>query len=441
MQQRSRFAGIVVCLVVALVVVPFASAQDDLSAWAGNYWVNGVDAAGAPYETGLEIVDMGGFAQLTWNYLGAERVEIGVGLPLNETQMVVAYDVTCIIQVFNIADDGTLSSAFAESFSGVGTETSMPAEARDSLGGTYNVVGAAPDTTPYSGTLEITPADGERYALTWILEMDSGTFSGIGIMSGDALIAASDQFPETPCGIGVLTRGEDGTITGSWTVESETAIYTDTATPIVLADSYTFEGINTDNSTYSGSMTLIPAGTSRYLVEYMAGETEPSSGLAILRGNIFQLVMGGEQCAAANHALAVNGILWTRTATMRNETVGVAVEVPSGETDGFIGTFSMTGTAATGAAAQGTLIFEAGENDLVLGSGEATRSTGETVDLTAIYANAGGVLVGTYAPGGDVTPCVVGVGMIAADGSIMMPFFAYGGTDVTRMDVAIPAME
>ena len=163
-------ARLCLLLLAALFIVPLA-AQAQETTWAGNYYTSGVDDEGVAYESGLEIVETDGPVMLTWTYADEADVEIGVGLPLSDTQLAVAYDVSCIMQKFNVADDGTLSGPWAEAFVGLGEETSTPSDGQGAtVGGMYTVEGMAPDGSPYSGTLEITATGDTTYDLMWSLE-------------------------------------------------------------------------------------------------------------------------------------------------------------------------------------------------------------------------------------------------------------------------------
>ncbi len=422
-------------ILVALVLLPFtfAAAQEDTSTWAGNYFVNGIDALGVPYEAGLEILDAGGWTQLLWSYPGAAVAETGVGLPLNDTQMAVSYDITCVIQVFNIGENGALSGPWAQPFAGLGEEAAIPTNPGETIGGTYDVLGTNPDATNYEGTLEIIPISTDLYTLVWTL--GALTYEGAGMLIGDQLIAAADTIPEIPCGVGLMTWTEEGTINGTWWQEGTPDVYSDTATPIVLADSYTVNGTSADGTTYTNTLTF-----SGDAFRYIVSSDDQPIGVGVLRGNVLNIAVGGEQCAVLNRALLADGRMFTRNATQVNETIGTTLQTPNGETEGYLGTFDLIGSAATGANTQGSTTISGGENGIYHGAGEATRSTGETVNVEGIFILTNGMIAGVYAPGGDVTPCGVLAGVIGADGVITMPYIYYGGTEIEGTDIATPDM-
>lgn len=429
-----KFARRLLLLALLLVVPTMVSAQDAAS-WTGNYQVTGVDLDGTPYEAGLEIVEMAGYTQFMWNYADASSVEIGVGLLLGDGLMAVAYDMTCVIQVFNIsANFSSMSGPWAAAFAGLGSETATLTSSTDTLA-TFDVSGSYPDGTSYAGTLEVATEGNDVYTLTWTL--DSETYSGIGIGGDGLLVASADTNPDVPCGVGLMARGDDGSISGIWAVEGDEGTYSDIALPLVLADSYHVTGTTADGATYQAVMNF-SGGTSRYTLDINVGG-QTASGVGLLRGTILTMVIGGEQCAVVNRALLPTGQLWSETATVANTTIGRTIQTPAGETNGFAGTFDIVGTAATGASTSGTLTLTTGDNEIVTGTGSATRSTGESVDLASIYLMNSGTIAGVYAPGGDVTSCAIETGLVGMDGTISLINTRYGATAVNGREVATPA--
>ncbi|MBC7813600.1 MAG: hypothetical protein H7175_20745 [Burkholderiales bacterium] len=419
-----------------LLILPAASyaQKGGVVSWAGNYLIDGGD-----YTIGVEVVETNGMYQVMRLLSEVTTAGVGVGLSISDTELAVAYKQSCVIQMFNVGADGTLSGPRAEAFVGISQETSTPIDGQGAaVGGTYAVSGTTPDGTGYFGTLEVTPAGENIYALAWTTGI--GNFSGPAVLTNNRLIAAANTDPDISCSLNLLTMGADGSLSILWYYEGSTETYTETAMPIVLAPTYTLEGNNVDGTSYTGTLYFLGAA-SPYRIDLVLTGSPSIGGVALLRGNALIMAYGGDSCAVYASGLLDDGRLYTRIATRDSATIGIALETPDGETDGYLGLFNVVGTAASGGPMTGRHTISGGKDFVYSGSGAETRPTNNVnniFSLDSIYLENRGMLMGVYAPAGIIDTCRVMANVVTPTGTLNQWYTQYGQTAILGGGTATP---
>lgn len=425
--QRLRFSLFVA--VSVLLITPFAAhAQYDTINWEGNYVF---EASGGALPVGMEVVYMGPWNQVTW-FTDQATAIVGVGLPVSSTQLAVASESSCVLQVFNIAADGSMNGTWASAFTGLGQATATPAPGT-SANRVYHSQGVNPDGSPFAGTLEIALAGTDVFTLAW--SYDDGThLDGVGLQSGDHLLVAADADLFTDCTVGVITKFDDGSIQWDWARQNaSTSITTNRGSVVRLANRYSIEGLElAGNAEYTGELRMqsgpIP---SRFSVGFTVEQETPVSAVAMVRGNRLMYVYGGQQCIAVNHAVMADGRLFTLSANMMDVMIGVTVQNVIDSSEGM-GTFTLGGDAI-GSVTVAPVTEEVYASDGIF---EIAQDT--PVDMDGIYLRDNGFMAGVYAPGGDVSDCYVQSGLIAPDGTISMDYTKFGSSDILGSELLTP---
>jgi hypothetical protein len=171
------------------------------------------------------------------------------------------------------------------------------------IAGDYHVHGKNPDGRPYEGALRI-EQKGEVYALTW---ETGGTTNGIGIFSGDKLIAS---YGDPACGV-VAYKKRSGTLDGIWAMSNSTQLGVETATPaqgdaIALSGDYIVTGHNTDKTPYKGAL-FIKENEGK--VELMWRTGPDARGFGFQTDDTIAVAFGPATCGVVAYSLAPDGTL------------------------------------------------------------------------------------------------------------------------------------
>lgn len=94
------------------------------------------------------------------------------------------------------------------------------------LSGTYDVAGTNPAGAAYAGTAEIAQTP-EACVIVWATA--EGTSEGVCMVDGDRLAAA--YVIGDALGLLIYTVGEDGTLSGTWSMAGQAAAGTEILTP------------------------------------------------------------------------------------------------------------------------------------------------------------------------------------------------------------------
>jgi len=424
----SVFIAVSVCILFPIT----AQAQYETIGWEGNYVFTTNDGS---QPIGMEVVYMGPWNQVTW-FADQATAIIGVGLPLSSLQLAIASEITCMIQVFNVAADGSLNGTWASSFTGLGQATATPTADATANNRIYRSQGVNPDGSQFAGTLEVASAGTDIYTLAWAYD-DGTSLDGIGMRSGDHLLVAADADPATDCTVGMVSKFDDGSIQWDWARQNlSTRITSNLGSPVYLAQNYTIAGIQTaDQSAYTGVLGFEPGPiVSRYSVGFTvdtASQPDPVSAVAVLRGNQLMFVYGGQQCIAVNHAVMADGRLFTLSANMMDVMVGVTVQNQIDTTQGM-GTFTLGGDAV------GSVTVAPVTNEIYASDGIFEIAENTPIDMDGIYLRDNGFMAGVYAPGGDVSDCYVQSGTIAPDGTITMDYTKFGSSAILGSELLTP---
>ncbi|MFL1462418.1 hypothetical protein ACI6QG_09465 [Roseococcus sp. DSY-14] len=100
-----------------------------------------------------------------------------------------------------------------------------PAAAQRS--GTYDVSGANPDGTEYTGSMLLTQVGLASFRVVWTIGQD--VIEGVAMVSGLTLATAFSLGGQT--GMGIYEIRRDGTLEGQWTTAGAFAIGRETARP------------------------------------------------------------------------------------------------------------------------------------------------------------------------------------------------------------------
>lgn len=96
-----------------------------------------------------------------------------------------------------------------------------------SVGGMYEVKGANPDGTAYSGTVKISQA-GSVYLFGWNV---GASYGGIGIRNNNSLAVSWGSGHEAVNGIVLYTINADGSLEGFWATPDNTLLGSEKLTP------------------------------------------------------------------------------------------------------------------------------------------------------------------------------------------------------------------
>jgi hypothetical protein len=172
------------------------------------------------------------------------------------------------------------------------------------IAGDYHVHGENPDGRPYEGALRI-EQKGEVYALTW---ETGGTTNGIGILSGNTLIAS---YGGPTCGV-VAYRKRSGTLDGIWAMSNSTQLGTETATPVqgdaaTLSGDYIVTGRNTDKTPYKGALFVKESAGGKVSLMWRTGPD--ARGFGFQTGDTVAVAFGPATCGLVEYSLAPDGAL------------------------------------------------------------------------------------------------------------------------------------
>lgn len=175
----------------------------------GQHDVTGTNQDGSQYTGTLDVSADNQVHNFSW-IVGGNTLE-GVGILRGNIVTAAFGGDQCAVMSYFILPNGGLSGQWA--FVGTdttGTEMATLPEGKpapEDLTGAYMVTGVNPDTTEYSGTLDIaTNADGETLGLMWVFGSNDPV-RGVGIRQGNMLLAG---YGPEGCGMNVFAVSPDG---------------------------------------------------------------------------------------------------------------------------------------------------------------------------------------------------------------------------------------
>jgi len=212
-------------------------AQDSSPKIAGSYAVSGVSRDGSTYSSTL-TVEPTGANRFFLKWEEPDAAYDGHGALVGNTLYAVwgSRDARCFVIFFDMTDNGDLDGFWfgaADPNPVRGTERAVPAgEAQiGAPTGSYLVEGIAPDGAGYRRELEVTPLEGRFYRFRW---SGDPVLEGVGELQDNELqVIASVAGNDGQCGRSMITLEEDGSLSGSWTMNDDdyATLGYETATP------------------------------------------------------------------------------------------------------------------------------------------------------------------------------------------------------------------
>ncbi len=195
------------------------------------------------------------------------------------------------------------------------------------IAGTYNILGANPDTSEYGCMLDVTP-DGDVYQWYWSA---CGEFDGVGL-SRDNVVAVAWGGDE--CRAATYRIQEDGALSGRWANMGQNTLGAEQATPTDVAEgdiagTFDVSGVKPDGSEYEGKLTITASGGDVYQLAGDAGGEE-LSGVGIREDDILSVAYGGENCSVLSYLVHDDGTLNARWAYVGYADLGTEKVTPVG---------------------------------------------------------------------------------------------------------------
>jgi hypothetical protein len=219
--------SLLVVLMAILLLLPAAAFAQGDDPFAGYYHVTG-ESYGTVYEAALAVVEAGTTYTVAWMYPDGSVI-LGVGTPLDEDSLAVAYysssDPGCAVQINDRASNGSMEGTWFESPTSYGSESLIPLQPSKALPGDYQASGTSADGSTYEGTFTIEKAGANVFGLTWELG-EEASFRGVGVLVDGRLVISmrvvSDE-SVSPCGVEVISWNQDGSISGLFAWDGDTA--------------------------------------------------------------------------------------------------------------------------------------------------------------------------------------------------------------------------
>jgi len=161
--------------------------------------------------------------------------------------------------------------------------------------GSYLLGGAEYDTTPYTGTLNVTRQD----AAYRVLRNTTVEALGIGIVQNKTLAVAYGS-ADAPCGVIVYTVQKDGTLKGRWLGTQRLTPGTELAERSIsqarpgIGGSYKVTGTNTDDTPYHGTLKIDVRGAV-YEFSWVVGASS-YRGIGVRQNDVIAVGWGTANC-------------------------------------------------------------------------------------------------------------------------------------------------
>lgn len=334
---------LIALLMLAGLSVSAVFAQEE--AEGGDYYVTGTQLDGSTaYAGGLEILQYSEEDYYTLSWQVAEPF-YGQGI-ISGNVLTAGWGSNCTLSAYVTDDDNNMSGVWADVAAGkLNPETATVVELGDTTG-TWNITGTFSDGTAYEGTMTVTPNADQTTALVE-QQIGDSSYSGLGIVDGDVF---SVVLGPDGCGLGAYVIQDNGDLVGRWTAVGQTALGTETATPINIAGSHNLSGTNPDDTTYSGSLE-VTANNQVHTFDYTIGD-QTFPGVGILRGNVISVGFGGDECSVASYFVYPDGQLVGMWSVVGANTTGtenaVRTDTPTYAEGALIpdvaGTYDVSGT-------------------------------------------------------------------------------------------------
>lgn len=206
-------------LLLVLLVFGVAPAY---AQYAGQYTVTGTDLEGTAYEGTLTVKSRG----TTVHFFSWNRGATVEGASLHDGNVLAVafgghgHGSGCGIVLYQV-NGNTLDAIWASTGSEqIGTEKAQRTSEGSGLAGAYTTAGRNHNGSEYTDTLTL-ETQGSLYKLTW-----GGGYAGVGIPAGDHLAVVYGP-PE--CGLMAYQVAADGTLNGTWAMNSGQAVGTERA--------------------------------------------------------------------------------------------------------------------------------------------------------------------------------------------------------------------
>jgi hypothetical protein len=294
-------------LLVAALLAPFAATtaiSQDSAPLDGVYDVQGVNPDGTTYSGEVSIRQQASKYYFSWRIGGGDAFE-GNGTRRGNRLTVDWGQPDPVI--YSVGNDGVLRGTWSK---GQATEVLLPrttkgrSEGSNDLDGVYDVKGANPNGSTYSGEVSI-QYQSNTYQFRWRME-DGQTFDGRGTLRGKALtVHWGQQHPV------IYIVGNDGVLRGTWDNGQATEeLFPRSARPpegsTDLDGLYDVRGTNPNGTKYTGEVSIRFEG-SEYDFRWRIASGQVFEGKGNLRRNSLSVDWG--QQYPVIYAVGKDGVL------------------------------------------------------------------------------------------------------------------------------------